>query len=123
MQDFSSVERVKVEYATSTKTLRGTGTKKDKTGVCSDDGTTVTVTFESVLLEVRQHRRHIDYPRLLSPHLIVYVLSARNETVGHGGMQPALAARICLLTYSNDHGRSCLLRETMGTYQSSVSTT
>lgn len=65
IQDFSGVERAVVEYqtwaaATAAAAAAGefgaTLVVSDK-GVCSDNGTTVTVTFESVSLEVG-HQAH-----------------------------------------------------------------
>lgn len=68
IQDFSGVERAAVEYqtwsaATTTAAAAAAGglgatlVPSDK-GVCSDNGTTVTVTFERVSLEVRNEAYH-----------------------------------------------------------------
>ena len=60
IQDFSGVERTTVEYQTwaAAGDFGAILVSSDK-GVCSDNGTTVTVTFESVSLEVgdRAHNR------------------------------------------------------------------
>lgn len=58
LQDFSGIERTTVEYRTwnsSTGDPAGaatTGLMLGSRGVCSDNGTTVTVTFDSVSIEV-----------------------------------------------------------------------
>lgn len=60
LQDFSGIEQATVEYSTwaSNTTTGGTGSAKTtdlllgSRGVCSDNGTTVTVTFDSISIEV-----------------------------------------------------------------------
>lgn len=52
LQDFSGVERVSVEYNTAVTRENWATTGLRNKGVCSDDGTNVTVIFESVSLEV-----------------------------------------------------------------------
>lgn len=56
MQDFSGIERTTVEYSTwasSNTEDSGSHTTTGLTvGVCSENGTTVTVTFESISIEV-----------------------------------------------------------------------
>ena len=59
MQDFSGIERTTVAYSTwvssTVENSTGgttTGLMLGSRGVCSDNGTTVTVTFESVSIEV-----------------------------------------------------------------------
>lgn len=65
LQDFSGIERMTVEYRTwASGNAEGSGshaTSGVNAGVCSENGTTVTVTFESISIEVGtldRRRRH-----------------------------------------------------------------
>lgn len=56
LQDFSGIERTTVEYSTwassPTEDSWSQATTGLARGVCSDNGTTATVTFESISIEV-----------------------------------------------------------------------
>lgn len=54
LQDFSGIEQATVEYSTwaSNTTTGHTGLLPGSRGVCSDNGTTVAVTFDSISMEV-----------------------------------------------------------------------
>lgn len=63
MQDFSGVERTTVEYQTWAAGDFGSTLVSSNKGVCSDNGTTVTVSFDIVSLEVGDHTHYCCNPK------------------------------------------------------------
>lgn len=72
MQEFSGIERTTVEYTTW---MEGTSTADPgrattaglilgSRGACSENGTTVTVTFDSISMEVGETDENEKHPRL-----------------------------------------------------------
>lgn len=71
------MERTSVEFAHA----KGENASLSSQGVCSDAGTNVTVTFESISLEVRHTK-----PKLYTTHVIVDTTFLCWRVPGPGGM-------------------------------------